>query len=88
MDHGPEPRELGLGDCAFAPCEIDEQDRKGALVHLDATPIRSAIEPTILRPMAVRFLNGLQVANDIARRVLGTDRKKPTRNLHEIARPD
>ena len=76
--HRPERVALAGVDHAFASGEIDQQNRQGRFVHLDAVPVRRAVEPHVLRPVAVRLLRDLQVSQH-APRVRGARRsaRKP-----------
>jgi hypothetical protein len=59
-----EERLEGLGVDAGPPVHVagaaadraGEQDRVGGLVKLDAGPVRDAVDPLVLRPVAVRLL--------------------------------
>ena len=56
-DHGEEPVLLGCAQMAAPSQHVGEQDRKGAFIHLHAAPVGLAVEPSVLRPMAIRLLN-------------------------------
>jgi hypothetical protein len=57
--HGPEPLQLVITQSTLAPLRSTSRG-KGAFIHLHAGPIGGAIEPAILRPMAVRLLRGFE----------------------------
>ena len=86
--HRPEAVQLVVAERAFAPEQIDQQDRKGAFVHLHAGPIGAAVEPAILRPMTVGLLRRLEPAQHppgVGKRAAG---RQAAGGLDEIARPD
>ncbi len=65
-----------------------EQHRQRGLVELHALPIRRAVEPLILIPVAVLVLSGDEVAQHVARLGLAADAEQRHGALDEIARPD
>ena len=67
---------------------VGEQDREGAFVHLDAVPVGGAVEPGVLRPVAVGLLDGAQIGEDRQRVVGGAGGEEAARGLDQVARPD
>src|SRR5262245_30532091 len=86
--HRPEPRQLVITQSTLAPHQIDEQDGKGAFIHLHAGPIGGAIEPAILRPMAVRLLGSFEPKQHAPCILEVARRDERTRRLDKVARPD
>ena len=86
--HGPEPPQLVITQSTFAPHQIDEQDGKGAFIHLHACPIGGAIEPAILRPMAVRLLGSFEPKQHAPCILEVARRDERTRRLDKVAQPD
>ena len=69
------------------PQQVKEQDRKGTFVHLDAAPVRLAIEPDVLRPMSIRLLYRHDISESRFGPVDSARRKERARGLDEVARP-
>ena len=65
-----------------------EQYRKRGFVELDALPVGRAAEPLVLMPVAVRQLRRHQIAQGVARLLIGAERQKCAGGLDQIARPD
>src|SRR6185312_2282558 len=88
FDHLGVAGRLRTIDGAGAQQHVVKQDRKSGLVHLDAAPIRPAVEPGILYPMPVGFLDRHEIAQDAFSGVCRTGREQPAGNLDEIAWPN
>ena len=88
LDHRQEAVRVGGVDMAVTAQHVGEDDGEGAFVHLDPAPIGPAVEPDILRPVAVRLLH----RGEIGQHGLGLLRRaggeEAARRLDEIARPD
>ena len=54
--HGPPALQFAQTVRGFAAQQIQQQDGEGGFVHLNTGPIGAAIEPEILRPVAVSLL--------------------------------
>ena len=67
--------------------EIHQEDGEGRFVHLNAVPVRRAVEPHVLRPMAVRFLCHLEVSQHAPDVLVRAHRDEATGGLHEVSRP-
>ena len=72
---------------ALASGEIHQENGESRFVHLNAVPVRRAVEPHVLRPMAVRFLRHLQVSQHAPDLLVRTHRDEATGGLDEVARP-
>ena len=68
--------------------KIDQQNRQCGFVHLHALPVRAAVEPHVLRPVTVRFLRHLQIAQHAPDVLMRPDGHETASDLDEIARPD
>ena len=77
-----------MGEMAAAADHVGEQDGEGAFVHLHTAPIGHAIQPDILRPVAIRLLYGAEIAEHGLGLVIGARRQQAAGILDEIARPD
>ena len=67
--------------------EIDQQNGQGRFVHLNAVPVRRAVEPHVLRPMAVGFLGHLQVSQHAPDLLVRAHRDEAAGGLDEVAGP-
>ncbi len=85
--HRPEERELGRVERTLSVREVHQQDREPGFVHLDAVPVRRAIEPHVLRPVPVGFLRDREVAKHPLDVVARTGGEQAARALDEITRP-
>ncbi len=65
-----------------------QQHRKRRLVELDALPERIAAEPLVLEPVAVLLLGGDEIAQHVARAVVGFHGDEGAGGLDQVARPD
>src|SRR5450755_4242416 len=73
---------------SFAPEQVDQQNWKGGLVHLQAVPIRTSIQPHVLRPVAIRLLGGFKVVQDAESIVRSSRREQSSGALNQVARSD
>ena len=85
--HGPEPLQLVITQSTLAPLRSTSRG-KGAFIHLHAGPIGGAIEPAILRPMAVRLLRGFEPMQHAPCTLEVARCDECTRRLDKVARPD
>ena len=85
--HRPQRVSPAAIEHALTKGEIHQQNRQRRLVHLNAVPVGRAIEPHVLRPMAVRLLCHLQVPQHASRLLVRTHGDEPAGCLHEISRP-
>ena len=86
--HRPE-RSRGIGcEGTFAASQVNQQNRKRRLVHLDAIPPRRSFQPHILRPVAIGVLRHVEIVEDAASVVGGAGREERSRAFNEVARPD
>ncbi len=76
FDHRDEVILLGRGQMVPPPEHVGEEDRKGAFIHLHAAPVGLAVEPDVLRPVAVRLLNRHEVGESRFGLVYGARRDK------------
>ncbi len=60
-DHWPPARAILVRARRFTAQQVDQQNGKGSLIHLQAVPVRTPIEPHVLRPMSIGFLRCLEV---------------------------
>ena len=72
----------------FAAQQIDQQNRESGLIHLQAVPIGTPIEPHVLRPMSVGFLRGFEIMQHAESIVVGARCQQSTGTLDQIAWPD
>ena len=72
----------------FAAQEIDKQDGKGGFIHLQAVPVRAAIEPHVLRPMTISFLRGFEVMKNAQSVVRRSSGQQAASILDQVAWPD
>ena len=86
-DHRPVGGELARPERAASIREIHQQNRQRRLVHLDAVPIRRAVEPHVLAPVAVGLLSHHQVAPHPPGVAVRADCEESARGFHEVARP-
>jgi hypothetical protein len=75
-------------DHAFARREINQEHRECRFVHLHTVPVRPAVEPTVLRPVAIRLLRHLQIAQHAPDMLMRADCDEAARDLDVIPRPD
>src|SRR5205807_464671 len=60
-DHGPPALHCFHLPGGVTPQQVEQQDRKSSLIHLDAMPIGLAIQPKVLCPVTFCFLCRLQI---------------------------
>src|SRR5205085_4576045 len=57
--HGPPAIQISQRLRCLSTKQIYEQNREGGFIHLQSIPIRTAVQPHILRPAPVTFLRSL-----------------------------
>jgi len=67
--------------------EIDEQDGERRLVHLNAVPIRGAVEPHVLRPVPVGLLSHMEIAQHAPDVFMRANRDEAPGRFHEVSWP-
>ena len=85
--HRPQRIPSGRVDHALARRKIDEENRECGFVHLHAVPVGPAVEPHVLRPVAIRLLRHLQVAQHAPDVLVRADGDEAARDLDEVPRP-
>ena len=76
-----------FADHTLAIREIDEQDGERRLVHLNAVPVRRAVEPHVLRPVPVGLLSHLEIAQDAPDVFVRANRDEAPGRFHEVSWP-
>ena len=72
----------------FAAHQIDQQNGEGGLIHLQAVPIWTPVEPHVLRPVSIGFLRGLEVMQHAESVVVSARCQQSASALDQIARPN
>src|SRR5580693_5053061 len=72
----------------LAAQQIEQQNGERGLVHLDATPVRTPIEPQVLRPVARRLLCDLEIAKHSDGVCHRASSQQSASGLYQVARPD
>ena len=86
--HRPPAIEFAQRLRGFAAQQIEQQNGERGFVHLDSAPVRTSVEPEILRPVAGGFLCGFEVAQHADRVGDGAGGQQCSGGFHQIARPD
>src|SRR2546425_12998695 len=84
------PPALGLSqsETGLATQYVHQQNRKGCLVHLHATPVRTPVQPHVLRPMPIGLLGGLQIAEHTQSVRLRACSQESAGSFYQVTRPD
>ncbi len=88
VHHGPPAIAISEAARRFAAQQIDQQNGKGGLIHLRAAPIRTPIQPHVLRPVSIGFLSGLEIMQHAQSVVVSARGQQSAGIFDQIARPD
>src|SRR5579864_62698 len=86
--HWPPALHITKSVRSFPAQQIDEQDRKCSLIHLQPVPVRGAVQPHVLWPAPIGLLCRFEIVQNSNRVPGGSGSQEAGSSLNQISRPD